>query len=509
MSESNRTSTDASAAKRRAALGTYADMRAPRSVMIAFLVIAFALLLVPSAGMTWAATNSTTENRELAPAPTLFDEAGALNVAFLSDAGTYFNDHFAYRNLLVAANARWKALFCVSASDQVVLGTDGWLYYAGTLPDFERTDVLSDRALENIAHNLRMTQDYVEAHDAVFAFTLVPNKNTLFPDNMPYYHLAGEGLSNAERLKPFLEAEQVTYIDLFSFLSTPGKARYLKTDSHWDNATALLAGNELLTAIGYDPVPFDASKAVAREDFVGDLENMLFPAGQQPETNQYFPHVNDGEAPTNLSWGYVSGSSVEDDWIQTESDAPYGNMLVFRDSFGNALLPLWASAIRSVTFSKLVPYNLPIMATVGADAVVIERAERHLGFLADTAPVFPNPTVRGVKWEENDDTPSAGASLSASLDGSYLALRGTIDEHMCESVKRLYVAIEDAEGTMRVYKPFWLRIANEDQTLFNDFGYQVYLPDGESAIKGSRIHVCAFDNEGLAHVDVFEEVSAQ
>ena len=481
----------------------------PRGVLAAFVVLAFLVLLAPSVGMIWAPTDETTENRELAEFPALQTDGGAPNASFLPELGTYFEDHFAFRTYLVTANAHLKALFGVSSSDQVVLGTDGWLYYDGTLADYKGTSALSDRALQNIAHNMRMAQDYVEAHGARFALTFAPNKNSLFPEHMPYYHLQGEGASNLDRLKGFLAEEDVNYVDLKSFLAAREDTRYLQRDTHWDNVTALLAGNEVLDAVGYDPVDLSPESAAWREDFIGDLQSMLYPADKTTEANGYFDGVNDGPGFSGSTWRYVDGSSVEDDWVQTESDAAAGNLLVFRDSFGNALLPFWAQANRSVAFSKLIPYNLPMMTSTKADAVIIERAERHIDYLAENPPVMPNPVVKGVPWDAGADNPSAGATLTASMNGSYLVLRGTVDEGICDSASRIYVAIENSAGEMRVYKPFWVSVTADGEMAASDYGYQVYLSSGVSAIDDAIVRVCVVDGEGMAHESAFEHVTLQ
>ena len=61
-------------------------------------------VLIPFAGMSVAATNETTENKELVEFPELRRE-GTWNSNFLGDLGVYFEEHFAFRQELVAANA--------------------------------------------------------------------------------------------------------------------------------------------------------------------------------------------------------------------------------------------------------------------------------------------------------------------------------------------------------------------------------------------------------------------
>ena len=73
-----------------------------QSFKIIFIALFLVICLIPSLGMTVAKTETTSENRVLASFPALKSEEGEFNVNYLSQLGDYFNDHFAFRNLIVA-----------------------------------------------------------------------------------------------------------------------------------------------------------------------------------------------------------------------------------------------------------------------------------------------------------------------------------------------------------------------------------------------------------------------
>lgn len=489
-----------------AAQGTYSDKHVPRAVFIAVLALALVIVAIPSVGMLWARTDSTTENRELAEPPALFEEDGSFNWNVLDDAGTYFADHFAYRNQLVSANARIRAAFGVSATDQVVVGTDGWLYYGGTLPDYLGQSALSHRALRNIAHNLSLAQGYVESQNATFAFTLAPNKNTLYPEHMPHYYLQSDEPSNAERLKPLLEEEGVNYVDLFDlFENVPGEW-YLKKDSHWDNRGALMATQEMLAAIEHNLLPLEIESAEARNDFSGDLESMLYPVGAQLDTNWYFTGINDEEGMSGSSWSYAQGESVTDSWIVTNSKDGSGSLLMFRDSFGNSLLPLFASTYRQGVFSKYIPYNLPTMIECQANAVVVERAERHLGYIAENPPILPNPMVRfGAEPPKNEQ--GNHATLTIEENGPYLMVSGSIDESAMQDSSKIYVCVEDEDAEPRMYDAFWTSVPDGEGAYSTDFGYLVYLDSASVDLADATIRVYSYDNGVLTCLGTFDDLA--
>lgn len=481
---------------RKATEGTYIDSCAPRGVAVVFSVMALAFALVPFVGMAWARTDVTAENRELAGFPEVVEEGGSFNWDILSDLGDYFDDHFAYRNEAVTANARLRAALDTSATDQVIIGDDGWLYYGGTLPDYLGQSQLSERSLVNIAHNLALAQSYAEKQGAAFVFALAPNKNSLDASHMPYYYLRYSGASNFDRLKPWLDDFGVNYVDLFSLferqMSEGDDFEYLKLDSHWNNRWALIATNEMLESLGRNALPIDPSSAIVRHDFAGDLQSMLYPASEALEDNYYYEGFNDLPGDGGANWEYDEGADVTDSMVRahaTESanDAE-GSVLMFRDSFGNALVPLWASAFASSAFSKLVPYNLTQISQVKADAVVIERAERHLDYLATNPPIMSNP-AQTLEEGLPDGAEEAHANVDVTTSGSYWVVRGEIDEPLPAETTHVHVVVERPGEEPVVFDPFWTSSADEDGAVVDDRGLLMYVPTSAMDLSDAAIRV--------------------
>ena len=98
---------------------------------LVYIGIVCVILLAPFAGMTFWATDETAENTVLAKWPSLTKD-GNLNREYLSGMGEYFEDHFAFRQQLVTANAVLRGkIFKESATPKVVVGTADWLYFNG------------------------------------------------------------------------------------------------------------------------------------------------------------------------------------------------------------------------------------------------------------------------------------------------------------------------------------------------------------------------------------------
>ena len=253
-------------------------------------VLFFAVCLCPSVGMLIAKPETSSENRQLSEFPTLKTEEGKWNVEWLSQAGDYFQEHFAFRNELVTGNALLHGkLLETSTADGVIQGKNGWLYYKDSLDDYLGQNLLSDRSLYNIAHMLSMTQEALDEKDVKFLFTIAPNKNSLYGENMPYYDsLKITDETNRERLTKVLEQENVSYADLYQAFTDQDEVLYHARDSHWNNKGAALAADVLMTALNKEHDSYTDEPYEVRKDYTGDLDTMLYPLATTADDEVYY-----------------------------------------------------------------------------------------------------------------------------------------------------------------------------------------------------------------------------
>jgi len=458
-------------------------VRATRPIDVVFIVICLVVLLVPSVGLLVpGASGASSSSEQLAEMPQLLVD-GTPNPSVLQDAGAYFEDHFAFRPNLIDADAHLRAtLFGVSNTSSVVVGTEGWLYYGGELGDYRRTGQMSDAALRNAVRNVSLMQEYVTSTGRSFLFTIAPNKSTLYPTHMPYYEVRGEDASNLERITPLLAEEGVNYLDLREVLeaaSLGGETLYLERDSHWTNAGALVGCEAMLDRLGRDHGGLDGTVDV-RDDYTGDLARMLYPVTPGTEEQSY----------VETSFAYLTGETVEDSVITTQSgrDDATGSLLMYRDSFGNALVPLLAQSYRDATFSKRIPYNLAEMDTHGVDTVVVERAERHLSFFATNPPYMPAPE-RDVVADAAQQTQT---TASVTENGPYLQIEGMVAEEYGQAdhvYARVSSTADAGDGSAQTggvsYEAFMVSQSDDaatstdaerdGATLADDCGYRLFL----------------------------------
>lgn len=476
----------------------------PRSAAVAFCVIMLVCMLLPLAGLLWGAGEQA-PSEDLAAQPQITTKDGQPNAGFLADVGTWFEDHFAYREQLIEANARLRAsVLGISATDQVILGTDGWLYYEGTMSDYLGESSLTQREAYNIAHNLALLQAYVRAQGSQFCFVLAPNKNALYPEYMPYY-LQQVDTGDTELLAGYLDELGVSYVDAFGLFENQGGELYFKQDSHWDDEGALLVADALQQELGRDALPWDAGDFVTVNGFRGDLAAMLFPLDAVGEDRDAIPGVSDGEGRTGSEWSFVEGSSVTDDFIRT-SGAGEGALVMFRDSFANNLAPYFAATYDTALFSKLVPYNALLVAEESPDCVIVERTQRHVGYLAEEAFAMPSPSV-STSYAEVGAGAAGGEggvsvepdSVSAVANGPLTGISGALQGNVAANA-RVYVRVSSDAGMVRMYEAFTLGDGTEQGG--NEF--LVYLGTSTWAGSGIACQVFVEDGDVVTSVGSFE-----
>ena len=392
-----------------------------RCLKLCYIILFLAVCCIPVFTMPFLAELESAEKRELQEKPDLWED-GRIDPEYTKKMDQWLSDHFSFRSQLAAGFSMIKAdLFATSSEEAVIVGREDWLYFAETLDDFMQRRVLSKEELVRIRKILTLVDEYVAYKGGRFLFFVAPNKNTVYPEYMPYYYPKGTDSSSLEQLSRVLEGSSF-YLDVSEVLkekraswqqeesiSNHPQWLYYQRDSHWNDYGAAVVfesiigwresvnGNHGEEPLGQTQSHVDwlSQEYQLTMDRVGDLEQMLFPRG--------------GRLDWQVSWenlpefSYVSSfHSPEDLLIQTVSDQKEGRLLMLRDSFGNALYPFLAGEYGYAEFSRIVPYRLFLLEENPCDTVIIEVAERNLSTLLTAAPMFlapRRPQIEAVECE--------------------------------------------------------------------------------------------------------------
>ena len=447
-------------------------MRGKRALSVSFTALVLALCLLLGFGGLFLPDGGVRANQVLAAAPELTEGDGTLNLDFFSDFETWFGEHFALRQTLVTANAALLAgVFHSSNTDQVIVGESGWLFYASEADDYLDIPTMTEREAANAAISLSLMQEYAAAQGATMLFFAAPNKSSIYPENMPaqYVPLAQDG--SFELLYAALEREAVRYLDLRAVLEavkagqtdeTAGTRLYHRLDSHWTNLGAAYAADAILAALGL-PSDYAGADYAVTQDFSGDLYEMLYPMGTEQDYNQSYDLFT-------YSTGTADRSDTEAIRYAAENPSQTGSLLMFRDSFGNALTPFLAQSFGQSLFTRAVPYDLGLIAEQEADFVILELAERNLATLAERAAVMPAP-VRDVALPEQRVEAALQGALTRS--GTYWMITGCYDAQLSDIGARVYAAVTIGDTTT-VYEA---TPAGE----LGEGSYTLYLPEDAGA----------------------------
>lgn len=441
-----------------------------------YCILFFAICLCPSLGMLVTKQETSSENRQLSEFPSPKTEEGKINVEWLSQAGDYFQEHFAFRNELVTGNALLHGrLLETSTADGVIQGKNGWLYYKDSLDDYLGQDLLSDRSLFNIAHMLSMTQQALEEKGVNFLFTIAPNKNSLYGDNMPYYDkLKVSDQTNRENLEDWLKTEKVAYADLYQALMEENEVLYHARDSHWNNKGAALAADVLMDALGKDHDSYEGESYTVRRDYTGDLDTMLYPLASTADDEIYY----------DKETTYATVEEIQSNFdprITTVNPVKEGSLVMYRDSFGNALLPYMADAYANAYFSRGIPYQLMDVETHSADTVIIERAERFLPEMSQFPPVL---TAKEISLTEDQELQGSDGAVDVKIkpQGMTAQLSGRIKEGLLDTDSRIYLKVNGS-----VYEAFPMDVKVEEN--LDDNGFCLYLPSELVAADGNDVEI--------------------
>ncbi len=396
-----------------------------------YIIIFFAICITPVLTMPFFSVG-TSERESMNSAPSVIDD-GSLNLDYFTELDDYLSTSFNFRSQLISANATiMEQVFSTSSASNVIVGKDDWLFFADTLDDYNSENVLSDDEIDDIVKTLDLVNEYWELQGSEFLFTIAPNKNSIYPEYMPDNYIGSDEPNNAEKLGEAIGDEY--YLDMFEVLRDNEEILYLKRDSHWNNLGAYIGFEAILEALGIEEVGFNITSTEIRNEFEADLEEMLYPVNPELDEQIYYTYDTEYEYHSNFK-------SVDDLDITTHNqfieDNGENSAVVYRDSFGNALLELFGMQFTSVDYSRAVPYRM----TYETDYVIIELVERNIPNLLEKA-----PAMQAIERTDVSATLAENAVIETKTTYTLNNIYGYIN---VEGVENIYVEYEG-----RMYEAF-------------------------------------------------------
>lgn len=460
-----------------------------------FLCLVFGLCILTGISAFFSKADASVEQRELSAFPEFIKEDG-LNENFDSELSDWLSERMAVRKTaLKIKTAVLDKVFKSSASDQVIIGKDGWLYFTPTVDEYICDNTLSERSINNIADTLEQINEYCNKNSVKFLFAAVPNKNTLYGENMPSRFIRGD-LNNYDRLSAVLENSDVPSVDFRSFNTKSDSPLYYKTDTHWNVYGASLACDLMLTKLEKEHTDFHNLNTVESEK-IGDLMKMLYPESPDPEKE----NVPDYE----FTYKYTSRFKSEEDInITTENTNADSSLLMFRDSFGNALLPFMAESFSSARFSRAVPIDLSSIEKDGTDTVIYEIVQRNLKNIILYAPIIPAEKCRlTVDRTEKDAVVSVKTETA-----EYIHIFGDVSKGLLNSTADIYVSLIGSDSEKSFYRCFNIcENSLYDDGIVRDNGFSCRIKAADLKNGKYKIGVCIKTSSGVTEIISDETVT--
>lgn len=327
---------------------------------------------------------SESEKRSLAPLPQLtFDHDGLST--YPGRFEQFFNDRFGFRQQLVFLNS-WLRVTLLGASplDKVVVGKNGWLYYAD-----ERamaSDPLIPGLLELWRVALEAKRAWLADQGIEYVFMVVPDKHSVYPEFLPYNHRHYGTAPNLDLLIDHLKQKStVQVLDIRPQLRAAKSSApvYYRTDTHWNRFGAAVASEVLLRRLSLRipsiaPQPIAALKIKTSPTKGRDMAAMLLLQNLMTDVE-----VEPG-MPVGTAQLVIDEEAAANDLlisVSTNSKKGLAKAVVFHDSFFNLMKPYFTehfSRVVMVGGKNLDRFEPDIIARERPQVVVEEIVERYL-----------------------------------------------------------------------------------------------------------------------------------
>jgi alginate O-acetyltransferase complex protein AlgJ len=361
------------------------------------LIAVFAvLLLVPATAQLVGLGAGSGENRVLAEAPR-FTVKQIKNFSKAADA--YVNDRFGLRQQLVQMNSRLRYRLGVSSNKDVVIGRGGWLFYTDhkLMEQHTGANVFTPAELENWVARMEAARDWLARRGVSFYVMIVPDKNSVYPENLPQYPRRPGTVTRFDQLAERLGRSSLDFIDPRAALvraKAAGAEIYIPGDTHWTERGAFIAYDLLMDRVrvryhGIQPLTLDGFKSSHGAPMASDLARLL---GLEGELAYTVERLTPLEASRQVKPMTVTNRPGWP-WALNEIDNDLEDrprLLVYGDSFTSYVLGphFLYETFRDPVYTNHHggTLNLALVDEFKPDIVVMQMAERYL-YLVPQAPV--------------------------------------------------------------------------------------------------------------------------
>jgi alginate O-acetyltransferase complex protein AlgJ len=299
-------------------------------------------------------------------------------------------DSIFFHTLLVRANAHIRVgVLGASTSPRVIMGRSGWRFYSTDVAEIQLRGSPQDPRVAQWATNVQNANAYCTSKGIPYLLLVCPNKATMHPEQLPSWLEPSNLPSRMDLLFRLLKGSvpQECTPDIRPLLAsgTQMGSLYYRTDTHWNALGATLAMKSVLDGL-HRTLPMVEEMATPKvlrweaRTLPTDLDRLL----GLPDAKEDVPIIQD---PVSRAFILTPGASLPlplvgfspvarlDSLCPT---APEGTLLVFRDSFGHALIEPLSRRFRRVVYLWRSSFDPSIADEVRPTAIIQQLVERRL-----------------------------------------------------------------------------------------------------------------------------------
>lgn len=287
-----------------------------------------------------------------------------------------FTDGLFGRTKLIAFNTELTSLLTGGTyieSTQVLMGKNSMFFYKTELDghpiwDYMGINHFSEEEMAAIAANLIATREHLAEKGIEFYTMCIPNKEIIYPENMPDTIARVNEMSRGEQLASYLE-ENTDLVFVYpkdALMANKEKAQlYYSTDSHSNQMGAFVNMQEFFKTVYGTYAELDSVKfRVDATDYAGDLAGMA-----------------------GLADKYKIDTVYVFDTDSADKEQYHDQVLLYvGDSFGGFLSAVCKGYYKEVYWEDARDFQYSMYERYKPDVVIWERAERY-------CEVFAEPTL--------------------------------------------------------------------------------------------------------------------
>ncbi|MBF0301725.1 MAG: hypothetical protein HQK73_01680 [Desulfamplus sp.] len=356
---------------------------------------------------------------------------------------SWFNDNFGLRNELIDIYAKLQyEIFGRSIDTQrIVTGKHGFLFLGdkseNVLKQSMNVQYFNSEQLRVFVGSLQNIETYLNREGIAFLFVIAPNKHSIYPEYLPerfkkrkkntiqennQEYKSGDYSNNVyDQIAAKLNNSNISFVELKTILIDAkekyGDLLYYRTDSHWSNVGAYIAYKAIMDniktrfnhinisemvdyAVDRDENGYDLSNMahlswmndfyadIYFADQIGTLEFHDLKKGRKWNSDKNFgtqesPQTDINKEQTDSTQDYLVATHEYLTVTNPEAKNTY-RVLVFRDSFCNALSRFFNRSFREITYinhDEITKTDFSInemVRKIKPDIVIFEVAERFL-----------------------------------------------------------------------------------------------------------------------------------